>query len=123
MDSNSATTVREPRIIIVGGGFGGIAAARQPTHFRASDDIGQQERALFCAVGARPSDQEIRGKRVEQYRRRRPGRKYAGDSLRGGNRSAGSVRKRQSRQCPGTVGLTLAYLEATLSSSTHKSLI
>src|SRR5215813_4262130 len=28
MDSNSATTVREPRIIIVGGGFGGIAAAR-----------------------------------------------------------------------------------------------
>jgi NADH dehydrogenase FAD-containing subunit len=28
MDSNSATTAREPRIIIVGGGFGGIAAAR-----------------------------------------------------------------------------------------------
>jgi NADH:ubiquinone reductase (H+-translocating) len=28
MDSNSATTPREPRIIIVGGGFGGIAAAR-----------------------------------------------------------------------------------------------
>jgi NADH dehydrogenase FAD-containing subunit len=28
MDSNSATTVHEPRIIIVGGGFGGIAAAR-----------------------------------------------------------------------------------------------
>jgi NADH dehydrogenase FAD-containing subunit len=28
MDSNSTTTVREPRIIIVGGGFGGIAAAR-----------------------------------------------------------------------------------------------
>jgi NADH dehydrogenase FAD-containing subunit len=28
MDSKSATTVREPRIIIVGGGFGGIAAAR-----------------------------------------------------------------------------------------------
>jgi NADH dehydrogenase FAD-containing subunit len=28
MDSKSATTAREPRIIIVGGGFGGIAAAR-----------------------------------------------------------------------------------------------
>ena len=28
MDSNSATTAREPRIIIVGGGFGGLAAAR-----------------------------------------------------------------------------------------------
>jgi NADH:ubiquinone reductase (H+-translocating) len=28
MDSNSATTAHEPRIIIVGGGFGGIAAAR-----------------------------------------------------------------------------------------------
>jgi NADH dehydrogenase FAD-containing subunit len=28
MDSYSATTAREPRIIIVGGGFGGIAAAR-----------------------------------------------------------------------------------------------
>src|SRR5262245_15877910 len=28
MDSNSATTTHEPRIIIVGGGFGGIAAAR-----------------------------------------------------------------------------------------------
>jgi NADH dehydrogenase FAD-containing subunit len=28
MDSNSATTAREPRTIIVGGGFGGIAAAR-----------------------------------------------------------------------------------------------
>lgn len=28
MDSNSGTTTREPRIIIVGGGFGGIAAAR-----------------------------------------------------------------------------------------------
>jgi NADH dehydrogenase FAD-containing subunit len=28
MDSNSATTALEPRIIIVGGGFGGIAAAR-----------------------------------------------------------------------------------------------
>src|SRR5215475_6869241 len=28
MDSNSATTAREPRIIVVGGGFGGIAAAR-----------------------------------------------------------------------------------------------
>jgi hypothetical protein len=28
MNSNSAPTAREPRIIIVGGGFGGIAAAR-----------------------------------------------------------------------------------------------
>src|SRR6516164_4297185 len=28
MNSNSATTTREPRIIIVGGGFGGMAAAR-----------------------------------------------------------------------------------------------
>jgi NADH dehydrogenase FAD-containing subunit len=28
MDSNSATTTHEPRIIIVGGGFGGLAAAR-----------------------------------------------------------------------------------------------
>src|SRR5262249_22552426 len=28
MDSTSATTAREPRIIIVGGGFGGLAAAR-----------------------------------------------------------------------------------------------
>jgi hypothetical protein len=28
MDSSSATTAREPRIIIVGGGFGGLAAAR-----------------------------------------------------------------------------------------------
>jgi NADH dehydrogenase len=28
MDTNSATTAHEPRIIIVGGGFGGIAAAR-----------------------------------------------------------------------------------------------
>src|SRR5262245_16255980 len=28
MDSSSATTAREPRIVIVGGGFGGIAAAR-----------------------------------------------------------------------------------------------
>lgn len=28
MDSKSATTAREPRIIIVGGGFGGLAAAR-----------------------------------------------------------------------------------------------
>src|SRR5262245_63832569 len=28
MDSSPATTAREPRIIIVGGGFGGIAAAR-----------------------------------------------------------------------------------------------
>ena len=28
MDSNSAATAREPRIIIVGGGFGGLAAAR-----------------------------------------------------------------------------------------------
>src|SRR6516164_10590625 len=28
MNSNSATTAREPRIIIVGGGFGGLAAAR-----------------------------------------------------------------------------------------------
>src|SRR5262245_23991879 len=28
MDSNSATTAHEPRIIIVGGGFGGLAAAR-----------------------------------------------------------------------------------------------
>src|SRR6516164_247065 len=28
MNSNSATTAREPRIIIVGGGFGGIAAAK-----------------------------------------------------------------------------------------------
>ena len=28
MDSNSATTAREPRIIVVGGGFGGLAAAR-----------------------------------------------------------------------------------------------
>jgi NADH dehydrogenase FAD-containing subunit len=28
MNSNSATTAREPRIIIVGGGFGGMAAAR-----------------------------------------------------------------------------------------------
>jgi NADH dehydrogenase FAD-containing subunit len=28
MDSNTVTTAREPRIIIVGGGFGGIAAAR-----------------------------------------------------------------------------------------------
>ena len=28
MDSNSATTARDPRIIIVGGGFGGLAAAR-----------------------------------------------------------------------------------------------
>src|SRR5262249_10818396 len=28
MDSNSATTAREPRIIIVGGGFGGIAATQ-----------------------------------------------------------------------------------------------
>src|SRR6516225_10701263 len=28
MNSNSATTAREPRIIIVGGGFGGIAAAQ-----------------------------------------------------------------------------------------------
>ena len=28
MDSNATTTAREPRIIVVGGGFGGLAAAR-----------------------------------------------------------------------------------------------
>jgi NADH dehydrogenase FAD-containing subunit len=39
MDSNSATTTREPRIIIVGGGFGGIAAARALRKASARVDV------------------------------------------------------------------------------------
>jgi len=53
MDSSSATTVREPRIIRVGGGFGGLAAARA---------LRKASARVLLIVGGGPTGVELAGR-------------------------------------------------------------
>ena len=59
MDSSSATTVREPRIMIVGGGFGGLAAARA---------LRKASARVLLIVGGGPTGVELAGAIAELAR-------------------------------------------------------
>jgi len=79
--------------------IGGVAASGEAADLRPGADVGQQELPLLGAVGAWPAEQQLGGERIEQNRRRRPGREHAGDVGGDRDRSAGRVCQRCGARC------------------------